>query len=123
MHWLLSYPLKNYRRGIIAANREHYGSCPLLLLPHLEDLKGAFGNISSLRHEQQPLDHILHHLPRSEVVLTLDKWQTVWAALIRVLREIDYLSHPNDDFNTDEPAPEDAMDIPNPPPTQSLPLN
>ena len=106
---------------MITANREHYGSCPLLLTL-LEALnEGAFGDIRSLRHEQQPLDYILNHLPRSEVGLTFDKRQTVWPALIRVLREIDYLSHPNDDYDTDEPAPEDAMNVSNSPTTQPLP--
>ncbi|KAG2226614.1 hypothetical protein INT45_005100 [Circinella minor] len=82
-----------------------------------------FGDIPTLPQEQQPLDYILNHLPRSEVGLTLGTWQTVWPALIRVLREIDYLSHPNDDFDMDEPAPEDAIDIPIASPTQSLHLN
>ncbi|KAG2217188.1 hypothetical protein INT45_005397 [Circinella minor] len=118
MHWLPSYPLKNCHCGVIAANLEHYSSCSLLLIL-LEDLKDT----PSLRHEQQPIDYILHRLPRSEVGLTLGKWQTAWPALIHVLQKIDYLSHLNDDFNTDEPATEDTTDILNPPPTQSLPLN
>ncbi|KAG2223908.1 hypothetical protein INT45_009360 [Circinella minor] len=121
MHWLPSYPLKNCRCGVITANREHYGSCPLLLTL-LEALKGAFGDIRSLRHEQQPRDYILNYLPRSEVGLTFGKRQTVWPALIRVLREIDYLSHPNDDYDTDEPAPENVMNVSNPPTIQPLPL-
>ncbi|KAG2223178.1 hypothetical protein INT45_011524 [Circinella minor] len=122
MHWLPSYPLKNCRCGVIAAKREHYDSCPLLFTL-LNDLKNAFGDIPTLPQEQQPLDYILNHLPRSEVGLTLGTWQTVWPALIRVIPEIDYLSHPNDDFDMDEPAPEDAMDIPISSPTQSLHLN
>ncbi|KAG2217776.1 hypothetical protein INT45_011833, partial [Circinella minor] len=106
-----SYPLKNCRCGASAAKREHYDFCPLLFTL-LNDLKSAFGDIPALPQEQQPLDYILRPLPRSEFGLTVGKWQTVWPALIRVLREIDYLSHPNDDFDMDEPAPEDAMDIP-----------
>ena len=115
MHWLPSYPLKNCRCGVITVNREHYDSCPLLVTV-LEDLKGTFGDIPLLRHEQQPLDYILNHLPRSEVGLTFGKWQTVRPALIRVLREIDYLRRLNNDFDTDEPAPEDAVNVFNSPP-------
>ncbi|KAG2215481.1 hypothetical protein INT45_006335 [Circinella minor] len=89
----------------------------------LDDLKSAFGDIPALPQEQQPLDYILNQLRRSEFGLTVSKWQTVWPALIRVLCEIDYLSHPNEDFDIDEPAPEDAMDIPISSPTQSPHLN
>ncbi|KAI7859310.1 hypothetical protein BDC45DRAFT_564776 [Circinella umbellata] len=95
------------------------GMAPVYITIHMH----IFTITPALPQEQQPLDYILNHLPRSEFGLTVGKWQTVWPALIRVLREIDYLSHPNDDFDMDEPAPEDAMDIPISSPTQPPHLN
>ena len=54
--------------------------------------------------EFQPLDFIVNHLPRAEIGLSLGKWKKAWPALINVLREIDRLSHPDDDFDEDEPT-------------------
>ncbi|KAG2228353.1 hypothetical protein INT45_011145 [Circinella minor] len=65
------------------------------------------------------LDHILNLLPKSEVGLIMGKWKTVWPALIRVLREIDFLSHPDDIFDEDEPAPEEALEFLAPPSSTS----
>ncbi|KAI7856098.1 hypothetical protein BDC45DRAFT_533981 [Circinella umbellata] len=117
MHWLPSYPLKNCRCGLPAAKREHYAICPMLQ-PLMNELLTVFGTIPSTSTELQPLDFIMNHLPRSEVGLTLGKWPKVWSALIRVLREIDRLSHPDDAFDEAEPDPEDALDITPPPHTQ-----
>ena len=116
MHWLPSYPLKNCRCGFIAANREHYKSCPMLQ-PLLDDLNNIFGSLPILPPELQPIDFIINRLPCSEIGLSLGKWKKTWPALINVLREIDRLSHPDDDFNEDEPNPEDAIvSSPLPPP-------
>ena len=65
----------------------------------------------------QKIDDIVNRVPQSEVGLVLGKWKTVWPALIRVLREIDILSHPDDIFDDDEPAPEEALEFSIPPPT------
>ncbi|KAI9252922.1 hypothetical protein BDA99DRAFT_563228 [Phascolomyces articulosus] len=63
-----------------------------------------------LKHPVQPLDYILNNLPRNEVVLGNKRWIKAWPALIRVLREIDFLSHADADFNLDdEPDPEVTM--------------
>ncbi|KAG2219823.1 hypothetical protein INT45_006266 [Circinella minor] len=114
MHWLPSYPLKNCRCGLPAAKREHYSICPILQ-PLLNKLLTVFGTIPSTSDELQPLDFIMNHLPRSEVGVTLERWPEVWSALIRVLREIDRLSHPDVAFDEAGPDPEDALDIAPPP--------
>ncbi|KAG2212193.1 hypothetical protein INT45_002772 [Circinella minor] len=109
MHWLPSYPLQDCRCGHQAAHRTHFTQC-LLLEPLMQDLLDKFGTIPLLPHNIQSLDHILDSLPRSEVGLAMGNWSQIWLALIQVLRKIDFLSHPDDIFDEDEPAPEDAMD-------------
>ncbi|KAI9269182.1 hypothetical protein BDA99DRAFT_535256 [Phascolomyces articulosus] len=106
MHWLPSYPIKTCRCGEINATREHYKICPRLQ-PLLLKLLDHYGTIPDLKHPVQPLDYILNNLPRNEVVLGNKRWIKAWPALIRVLREIDFLSHADADFNLDdEPDPE-----------------
>ncbi|KAI7853169.1 hypothetical protein BDC45DRAFT_511480 [Circinella umbellata] len=118
MHWLPSYPLKDCRCGHKEARREHFATCPLLQ-SLLLDLTNKFGAIPELPPNMHQLDHILNLLPQSEVGLVLCKWKTVWPALIRVLREIDFLSHPDDIFDEDEPAPEEALEFLVPPSSTS----
>ena len=77
----------------------------------MQDLLDKFSIIPSLSYNIQPLDHILNSLPRFEVGLAMGNWPKIWPALIQVLRKIDFLSHPDDLFDDDEPAPEEAMDI------------
>ncbi|KAI7849681.1 hypothetical protein BDC45DRAFT_573732 [Circinella umbellata] len=109
MHWLPSYPLQGCCCGARAATREHYTTCSLLQ-HHLQKLLEAFGPISNLVSSQQPTDHILNKLPRSEVGLTLGKWQSTWPALLHVLWEIDRRSHPADTYNyVEEPALKEAL--------------
>ncbi|KAI9248046.1 hypothetical protein BDA99DRAFT_591720 [Phascolomyces articulosus] len=109
MHWLPSYPIKTCRCGEINATREHYKICPRLQ-PLLLKLLDHYGTIPDLKHPVQPLDYILNNLPRNEVVLGNKRWIKAWPALIRVLREIDFLSHADADFNlNDEPDPEVTM--------------
>ena len=60
----------------------------------------------------QPIYFIINNAPRSELGLSSKKWKTVWPTLIRVLREIDLLSHPDEIFDEDEPAPEEALEVP-----------
>ncbi|KAI9246874.1 hypothetical protein BDA99DRAFT_565296 [Phascolomyces articulosus] len=67
----------------------------------------TFGTIPQLQQEIQPLDYIITHLPCSEVGLSLGKWLNCWFVLIRALREIDRLSHSEDDYEEDEPEPEE----------------
>ncbi|KAI9274446.1 hypothetical protein BDA99DRAFT_555875 [Phascolomyces articulosus] len=109
MHWLPSYPIKTCRCGEINATREHYKICPRLQLLLLK-LLDYYGTIPDLKYPVQPLDYILNNLPRNEVVLGNKRWIKAWPALIRVLREIDFLSHADADFNLDdEPDPEVTM--------------
>ncbi|KAG2228321.1 hypothetical protein INT45_011113 [Circinella minor] len=70
MHWFPSYPLQDCRCGATAATREHY-TTRALLQQLLKNLLEAFGPIPNLVSPQQPIDHILNRLPRSEVGLTL----------------------------------------------------
>ncbi|KAI7855791.1 hypothetical protein BDC45DRAFT_504733 [Circinella umbellata] len=91
------------------ARRDHFATCPLLQ-SLLLDLTNKFGAIPELPSNMHQIDHILNLLPQSEAGLVLGKWKTVWPALIQVLREIDFLSHPNDIFDKDEPAPEEALE-------------
>ncbi|KAI8148375.1 hypothetical protein BJV82DRAFT_506341, partial [Fennellomyces sp. T-0311] len=108
MQWLPSYPLKDCECGATAAPREHYAICPLLQ-PMRHELLEAFGTIPELRKEEQDIDYILNSLPRSNTGLTRGKWKTTWPALLYVLRKIDRLSHPNEDYDDDEPASEEAL--------------
>ncbi|KAG2207617.1 hypothetical protein INT45_009763, partial [Circinella minor] len=91
------------------AHRTHFTHC-LLLEPLMQDLLDKFGTVPLLPHNIQPLDHILNCLPRSEVGLATSNWSKIWPALIQVLWKIDFLSHPDDIFDDDEPAPEEAID-------------
>ncbi|KAI7859422.1 hypothetical protein BDC45DRAFT_530660 [Circinella umbellata] len=109
MHWLPSYPIKTCRCGEANATREHYNNC-FPLRPLLSKLIKAFGKIPVLQPPMQPLDYIINNLPRREKGLASVRWNKAWPELIRVLREIDYLSHDSEDFNIDdEPDPEESL--------------
>ena len=110
MHWLPSYPLKDCRCGHKTAHRTHFSTCSLLE-PLMQELLDKFGTIPLLPYNIQPLDHILNSLPRSEMGLAMGNRPKIWPALIQVFRKIDSLSHPDDLFDDDEPAPEEAMDF------------
>ena len=111
MYWLPLYPLKDCGCGKANANREHYQICPLLQ-PLLNQLFEEFGTILVLPDEIHPVDYIMNRLPRSEFGLSLSKWKQAWPTLIHVLCEIDRLSHPDEQFDDDEPNPEDALNQP-----------
>ena len=108
MHWLPSYPLKDCACGVTKASREHYTSC-LLLQPLRQELLEAFGPIPNLHDEAQDIDYIMNRLPRSDAGLLTRKWNRVWPTLLHVLRQIDKLSHKDEEFDEDEPAPEEAL--------------
>ncbi|KAG2223660.1 hypothetical protein INT45_007238 [Circinella minor] len=109
MQWLPLYPLQDYHYGAPAATREHYTICSLLQ-QHLQKLLDAFGSLPNIVSPQQPIDHIQNRLPRSEVGLTLGKWESTSPALLHVLREIDRLSHTADTYiYVEQPAPEKAL--------------
>ena len=54
----------------------------------------------------------MNRLPCSELGLPLDKWKQTWPTLLHVLHKIDCLSHPDEQFDEDEPNPEDALNQP-----------
>ena len=83
----------------------------MLLNPLLDELHSEFGNISQLPNEMQPIYFIMNCLPRSEVGLSLNKWRKTWSMIVRVLHEIDRLSHPDEELGENEPDPEDALDF------------
>ncbi|KAG2224422.1 hypothetical protein INT45_002961 [Circinella minor] len=89
--------------------------------PLLNELLTVFGTIPSTPDELQSLDFIMNYLRRSELGLTLGKWSKSWNAFIRVLREIDRLSHPDEALNEAEPDLEDTLNIIPPLHTQSSP--
>ncbi|KAG2220560.1 hypothetical protein INT45_008741 [Circinella minor] len=119
-HWLPSYPLKNYHCGFTTASKEHYDECHLLHQHLLDELTTSFGTVYPISGEVQPLDIIINNLLRSEVGLTLGKWPKVWPALIRVLRKIDCLIHPDNAFDEEEPDPDDTINLTSLPHTQSF---
>ncbi|KAI8144180.1 hypothetical protein BJV82DRAFT_668011 [Fennellomyces sp. T-0311] len=108
MHWRPSYPLKDCECGAVAANREHYTNC-LLLRPLYQELLGILGSIPDQLDETHSPDHILNSLPRSDTGLTPGKWKKAWPALLHVLRKIDKLSHLDEEYDEEEPAPEEAL--------------
>ena len=57
-----------------------------------------------------PIDYTMNHLPGFEPGLVLGSWQKPWSVLIRMLHEIDQLSH-YDDFESDEPNLEDPLNL------------
>ena len=113
MHWLPSYPLKDCGCGKANANQEQYQICTLLR-PLLNQLVEKFGIIPVLPDEIHSVDYIMNRLPRSEFGLSLGKWEKTRPTLIHVLRKIDRLSHPDKQFDEDEPNPEDALNQPSP---------
>ena len=121
MRWLPPFPSPNCRCGAQEIRREHYNTCYLISFEK-EKLIATFGEIPELPLKMHFVDYILNSLPRHEVGLTMGKWKDAWPALIRYLREVDYLCHPDGDFDDIEPAPEEALSIPPPmanqPPTQ-----
>ncbi|KAG2226293.1 hypothetical protein INT45_005965 [Circinella minor] len=77
----------------------------------MQDLLDKFGTVPLLPYNIQPLDHIFNSLPRSELGLAMGNWSNIWPVLILVFRKVDFLSHPDNLFDDDEPVPEEAMDI------------
>ncbi|KAI9495570.1 hypothetical protein BDB00DRAFT_870412 [Zychaea mexicana] len=67
---------------------------------------------ATTRRCARPLDYVLnHHLPRSDAKLLSGRWKKAWPTLLRDLREIGRLSHPDVDYDASdpEPAPKDAV--------------
>ena len=46
----------------------------------------------------------MNRQPRSEFGLSLGKWKQTWPTLIHVLSKIDCLSHPDEQFDENEPT-------------------
>ncbi|KAI8147344.1 hypothetical protein BJV82DRAFT_664587 [Fennellomyces sp. T-0311] len=94
--------------GAAAASKEHYAICPLLQ-SIWQELLDAFGTIPELQNKKQTLDHILNSSLRFTTGLTRSKWKTAWSELLHVFRKIDKLSHLNEDYDDDLPAPKEAL--------------
>lgn len=107
MHWLPSFPLKDCRCGSRAANRDHFLTCSLIQ-EYVSDLETAFGIQST--EDTHIVDTILNALPRRYQALTQGRWRATWLALLKYLRRVDYLSHPNSDEYGDEEHPALALE-------------
>ncbi|KAI7856748.1 hypothetical protein BDC45DRAFT_555321 [Circinella umbellata] len=113
-HMDLNEDLKeNYLMYTSSNTRTLFSHCFLLEIL-MKELLDKFGTIPLLPHKIQPLNHILKNLPRSEVGFVMGNWSNIRPALIQVFRKIDFLSHPDDLFDDDEPALEEAtfLEIP-----------
>lgn len=112
MHWLPSFPPKDCRCGSPAAKRSHYLTCTLIQ-DELHTINMAFSNSSqapSPSSDTHIIDTILNSLPKHHSSLKSGKWSLTWPALIKYLRKVDYLSHPDSDDYGDEDAPELALE-------------
>ncbi|KAG2219321.1 hypothetical protein INT45_003143 [Circinella minor] len=96
--------------GVNTKKRNKSASQHLLLTTLLLDITNKYGPIPLLTYLMQPLDFIINKAPRSDIGLSSEKWKIAWPALIGVLREIDLLSHLDEIFDEDEPAPEEALE-------------
>ncbi|CDS14377.1 hypothetical protein LRAMOSA06546 [Lichtheimia ramosa] len=105
MHWLPSFPPKDCRCGSPAAKRKHYLTCPLVT-EYLQDLTLAFANTQQVSSSSDThiVDTVLNALPRHYKALKRSKWLLTWPALLKYLRRVDYLSHPDsDDYGAEDP--------------------
>lgn len=99
-HWLPSYPLGNCRCGHQAAHRDHYDldGCPRIE-PMIQYLHESLGQqlLATKPDDTHLLDFIMNVLPRSTGDLK-GHWRRTWPALLNTLRNIDVLTHPEEDF-------------------------
>ena len=83
----------------------------MLLHPLLEEFQNELANIPQLSFEMQSIYFIMNRLPRSQVGLSFNTWRKDWSVLISVLHEIGRLSHPDEEFDDNEPDPEGTLDF------------
>ncbi|KAI9495836.1 hypothetical protein BDB00DRAFT_870059 [Zychaea mexicana] len=92
--------------GIITASFVRCSvQCGKNLLTHLAQLLSSAG--------MHTIDVILNKLSRTDVGLPNGKWQTILSAILRVLREIDRLCHPEEHL-LDEKFPGEDISPPLP---------
>lgn len=92
MYWLPSYPLRPYRcRTITEASRKRYLDCTLIR-DELHTLRQAFNKDPGDNHL---VDAVMDSLPRKLYTLNQTCWRAVWIELIKYLRQVDDLSHPD----------------------------
>lgn len=105
-HWLLSYPLGKCQCGLQIAHRDHYDidGCTRIepMIQHLHECLGQ-SLIANKPTETHLLDYILNLLPKTSGALKQGHWRHTWPALLDTLRDIDVLTHPEEDFDP-EPA-------------------
>ena len=83
----------------------------MLLHPLLGEFQNELANIPQLSFEMQSIYFIMNRLPRSQVGLSFNTWRKDWSVLISVLHEIGRLSHPDEEFDDNEPDPEGTLDF------------
>lgn len=105
-HWLPSYPLGKCRCGVEAAHRDHYDidGCPRIE-PMIQYLHESLGPqlLATKPEDTHLLDFIMNMLPRSTGGLK-GHWRRTWPALLNTLRDIDVLTHPEEDFEFETAA-------------------
>ncbi|KAG2223200.1 hypothetical protein INT45_011546 [Circinella minor] len=104
-HWLPSFPPKDCRCGFKKAKRDHYEFCPMLAIM-IQQLEQSIGTnkLSTKAPDQHILDFIINMLPTSEIGLTRGHWRTTWPTLLNTLRDIDILTHSEEEFEPERPA-------------------
>ncbi|KAI7847012.1 hypothetical protein BDC45DRAFT_452526 [Circinella umbellata] len=104
-HWLPSFPPKDCRCGFKKAKRDHYEFCPILAIM-IQQLEQSIGTskLSTKAPDQDILDFIINMLPTSEIGLTRGHWRTTWPTLLNTLRDIDILTHSEEEFEPERPA-------------------
>ncbi|KAJ8651363.1 hypothetical protein O0I10_001955 [Lichtheimia ornata] len=107
MYWLPSYPLKPCRCNTTTeAGRKHFITCTRIQEEY-QALRQAFAKDNGDLHL---VDAVMNSLPRTADTLQQPHWRTIWLALIKYLRQVDFLTHPDAaDFDEEEP-PMQALD-------------
>lgn len=107
MFWLPSYPLKSCRCNTMnKADRKHFLPCPMIQA-EIQTLRLAFARDPGDLHL---VDAVMNSLPRKATTLQRPYWRTLWMALLKYLRKVDFLSHPGSADFDEEDIPIQALD-------------
>ncbi|ORY89198.1 hypothetical protein BCR43DRAFT_539616 [Syncephalastrum racemosum] len=100
--WLPPKPYMACACGAPEANRNHlFSACPLIL-PEVHNFTALLDPPPPA--SVNPLDFTLNQLPKT-IPLSLGRWQTLWPALLSLLRRIDQVTS-DGDFESEPPAGE-----------------
>ncbi|ORY94264.1 hypothetical protein BCR43DRAFT_552204 [Syncephalastrum racemosum] len=100
--WLPPKPYVACACGAPEANRNHlFSACPLIL-PEVHNFTALLDPPPPA--SVNPLDFTLNQLPKT-IPLSLGRWQTLWPALLSLLRRIDQVTS-DGDFESEPPAGE-----------------